>query len=855
MKSFLALALPVMFAISAEFAGAQTAPVPAGCQLGVDPTSLPASGQPSPAVSVRCNGTGPFLGSWFLDGKVVVDKRFMTSGSAVAFIPIPPNTASSPQVHVATVTVCDVNNANCDTTPAVNITVAAAAPPPLVFSPSNLPNGTVNVHYDQTLSASGGSPPYTFALGSGALPAGLTLNPGGAISGTPTAPGTSSCVILVKDSAGDSAAQNFSITVTAPPLTLSPAVLPDASIGVPYRQAISASGGVPPYTFALSSGTLPGGLTLNPQTGVISGTPTAPSASSFVMAVGDSNQGTASQSYSLVVTAPLTLSPATLPNATVGVPYSQTIAASGGTPPHTFLVTAGTLPGGFALNGQTGVLSGTTSAPGTFVFTITATDSKGATSSRSYTLGSSAPAGTAIPVSGDKQVAAAGAPLPANLVAKIVNTSGNPVSGVPVTWSVTHGGGTLTNPSAISDAQGLVQSGYITGPLAEENTIQVRVTSNGFTVTFTVRNQHQVVTIPAKQLIAPQERMALDTPAIQISNVRQRQDQLRLQRSPTAAEALRVAIDGKTMRSLTVLGLAPADKDGKPQAGGAAIAETLDPFERWGAFVNGDVDIATQSAVDTQTGFKLRSKGVTLGADYRFDGNHVLGAAVGLLRADSDLDDGLGNQNAKGYSVSLYGSYVPQENAYIDGILNLGHNKYDTRRLQTTAAGVATSNTSGNQLGVAVSIGYAFNRGPLALTPYGRVEYIDAMVKAFTESGSTDEALTIGEQHMRATTVLAGGQASHAFSTSWGVLIPNAHVEFHHVVQTSARNVTAQLAADIASQAEIAVSGPDRNFGIWGVGVSGQFAYGVSAFFSYEAPFGKDNVHDQRYTLGLSVAF
>ena len=56
-----------------------------------------------------------------------------------------------------------------------------------------------------------------------------------------------------------------------------------------------------------------------------------------------------------------------------------------------------------------------------------------------------------------------------------------------------------------------------------------------------------------------------------------------------------------------------------------------------------------------------------------FLGNNVLGASLGFLKADTDLDAGAGTQSAKGYSFSLYGSYVPQENAYIDGILNVGH--------------------------------------------------------------------------------------------------------------------------------------------------------------------------------------
>ena len=65
-----------------------------------------------------------------------------------------------------------------------------------------------------------------------------------------------------------------------------------------------------------------------------------------------------------------------------------------------------------------------------------------------------------------------------------------------------------------------------------------------------------------------------------------------------------------------------------------------------------------------------------------------VGAALGLLKADTNVTDG-GSQDAKGYGLSLYGSYVPMENAYLDGIVNVGRNTYDSQR-QQSAGGVAT---------------------------------------------------------------------------------------------------------------------------------------------------------------------
>jgi outer membrane autotransporter protein len=319
-------------------------------------------------------------------------------------------------------------------------------------------------------------------------------------------------------------------------------------------------------------------------------------------------------------------------------------------------------------------------------------------------------------------------------------------------------------------------------------------------------------------------------------------------------ELLRVSVDGRPLPPMSTFALAKLDKDGKPQKGGGGSADKTDPFERWGGFVTGDVNIGRQSTVDTQTGFRLRSNGITLGTDYRFNGNHVLGAAVGFMKADTTLDAGAGTQDADGYSVSLFGSLIPAANAYIDAILNVGRNNYDTERLK--AGSPFSSSTSGHQWGMAVNAGYAVNRGALSLTPFARVEYVDAKVDGFTESGNRDEALAIGEQRLKGTTVAVGGQVGYAISTSWGVLVPNGRIEYQHVASSSADDVTARIAADTVSlPAQFRILGQDKNFGTFAVGVSGVFARGISGFLTYERQFARDNFTDERYLLGLRAEF
>ena len=132
---------------------------------------------------------------------------------------------------------------------------------------------------------------------------------------------------------------------------------------------------------------------------MLSGTPTAHGNFNFTVTATDSSGGagpySGSRALTLTVNAPtIALSPASLPDASIGASYSQTVTAAGGTGAYSYAVTAGALPAGLALS-PAGVLSGTATAGGTFNFTITATDSSTGAGpyggSRAYTVTVGAP--------------------------------------------------------------------------------------------------------------------------------------------------------------------------------------------------------------------------------------------------------------------------------------------------------------------------------------------------------------------------------------------------------------------------------------------------------------------------------
>ena len=137
--------------------------------------------------------------------------------------------------------------------------------------PVTLPAAFQEKPYNTTLTATGGTGAYNFEVASGALPPGLSLSPGGVLSGTPTQPGNFSFSITATAS-GCLGTRNYTLGVGCLAVTIKPAFLVEGRLGEPYTETLTASGGAEPYRYTLS-GQLPPGLTLSLE-GVISGTPT-----------------------------------------------------------------------------------------------------------------------------------------------------------------------------------------------------------------------------------------------------------------------------------------------------------------------------------------------------------------------------------------------------------------------------------------------------------------------------------------------------------------------------------------------------------------------------------------------------
>ncbi|GAB3028156.1 hypothetical protein GCM10027185_30340 [Spirosoma pulveris] len=396
------------------------------------------------------------------NGAIVGSVQLVAGQPSASFTVSGPSNASSHNV---------IASLNGQTTTTTYTAPTACTVCSLSFTTTSLPNAQVGTAYSQALTAMGGSTPYTYALVSGSLPAGLSLNPAtGVISGTPTTTGASTILVNVSDAKNCSALLTLTMQVASAPVCSLVATAAAGSCNPATNQytltgSVSATNGAASQSLTIAVGSVstvvtltgngPVNYTLNGLTsdglaktvsvissatacGSTTTTYTAPAACRLSMAVAVStpvcnsvtNQYTATGTVSLTnspaatitvtdngttigtitvtagqpsasftvsgpsnasshnviaslngqtatttYTAPtactvcsLSFTTTSLPNAQVGTAYSQALTAMGGSTPYTYALVSGSLPAGLSLNPTTGVISGTPTTTGTASF-------------------------------------------------------------------------------------------------------------------------------------------------------------------------------------------------------------------------------------------------------------------------------------------------------------------------------------------------------------------------------------------------------------------------------------------------------------------------------------------------------
>ena len=345
----------------------------------------------------------------------------------------------------------------------------------------------------------------------------------------------------------------------------------------------------------------------------------------------------------------------------------------------------------------------------------------------------------------------------------------------------------------------------------------------------------------------------------QLQNVRSRLTTLRATRGRRGIDVsgATLNVQGSTV-SVGLLGGAAGDDEN-------GLLEN----SRWGFFANGDYTFGDENrenasnALKKDRNFDFSSTGLTFGADYRFPGDKkYAGVALGYKDFTSDFTSQKGGTDVKGYNLSVYGTYLLSDQAYLDATIGYGKNNIDSRRpaykdVKSGKTIFAIGKPDAKELTFSVGGGYELYKGEWSLTPYGRMDYIKSTIDAYKETSDKSaqpSLFSFGKQSIKALTSTLGIKTSRSLSTSKGVFVPYASLEWKHEFKGRGAIIGTHILTGKQNSVGEA-SKFDRNYFNLGVGVSAQFPKGKSAFLSLESRQGDSVVKDNAVRAGFRWEF
>jgi outer membrane lipase/esterase len=277
-----------------------------------------------------------------------------------------------------------------------------------------------------------------------------------------------------------------------------------------------------------------------------------------------------------------------------------------------------------------------------------------------------------------------------------------------------------------------------------------------------------------------------------------------------------------------------------------ALRTTSRPIDgQISVFVSGDSNFGDRSSTNTNAGFNIDTKGLTVGADYPLSKNLAVGLAVSSVNTNNQLNDNRGKVSVNSTSISAYGSYS-QDKFYTDALINYGWNNFNiARTIRVTGFNQATANPNGNQLSLRITSGYDLgSTGGLSFGPTVGLRYSKIDINGYTEQNGDILNLKVNPQAADSLIFNVGAQISYPFKSSFGTISPYFAANFEHEFGQNGRQIVTELVTQPGIPIRTNIGANERDFIRLSTGFQTEFTNNLSVNLGYETIVSKDNFKD-----------
>lgn len=289
-------------------------------------------------------------------------------------------------------------------------------------------------------------------------------------------------------------------------------------------------------------------------------------------------------------------------------------------------------------------------------------------------------------------------------------------------------------------------------------------------------------------------------------------------------------------------------------AGGKFVEDpapaVVSPEGRWNMFIEGLGGNADVGSTSNAAGYDFDMYGAMMGADYLVNESFAIGLTGGYLNSEASLING-GSIETDSYRAAIYGTFF-KGGFYLDGLLGLAYNSYDTDRL--ALLGRATGDTNGLEFTSMLNTGYDFRSGNLTFGPVASVAYTRVNLDGFTESGSLTP-LSYSDQEQESFRTNLGARISYVIPAGRARIIPSARVTWQHEFMDATQSIDSSFASGPGPV--FTVDGPEmgRDSALVTAGLTVQFNPSVAAYAFYTGQLGRTNYDSHNVTLGVRISF